>query len=112
MTGFRHILHPTDFSDSSELALAKAVDMARQCKAKLTILHAYGEPMLAEGLAYAPDFRPELEAELQDVAKGETDVEIRRVLRIGTPAEAVNEFARQHECDLIVMGTHGRSGLM
>jgi nucleotide-binding universal stress UspA family protein len=33
------------------------------------------------------------------------------VLRVGTPAEAIVDYARDHNCDLIVIGTHGRTGL-
>jgi nucleotide-binding universal stress UspA family protein len=111
MTGFTHILHATDFSESSELALARAVDLARQCGAKLTLIHAYVGPLMSEGFAYVPDIRPELEERLAKVAEGEPDVEFDRVLRVGTPAEAIVDYARDHNCDLIVIGTHGRTGL-
>jgi nucleotide-binding universal stress UspA family protein len=112
MTGFTHILHATDFSESSERACAKAVDLARQCGAKLTVIHAYVAPFMSEGFAYVPDVRPELEEQLDHVAEGEPNVEIDRVLRVGTPAETIVDYAREHNCDLIVIGTHGRTGLM
>ena len=111
MTGFTHILHATDFSESSELASAKAVDLARQCGAKLTVIHAYAEPLMAEGFAYVPDIRPELEEHLARVAQGEPNVEIERALLVGSPAETIVDYAREHNCDLIVTGTHGRTGL-
>lgn len=112
MTGFTHILFATDFSESSELACARAVDLARQCGAKLTVIHAYAEPLMAEGFAYVPDVRPELEAHLARVAEDEPNVDVKRVLLVGTPAETIVEYAREHECDLIVIGTHGRTGLL
>jgi nucleotide-binding universal stress UspA family protein len=111
MTGFTHILHPTDFSESSELACAKAVELAKQCGAKLTILHAYANPALVEGAWPIPDPGPELNEALSAVASDEPTVAIERVLRVGTAAEEIVEYARWHDCDLIVMGTHGRTGL-
>jgi nucleotide-binding universal stress UspA family protein len=39
------------------------------------------------------------------------DIEIRRALEEGDPAEQILRFAKSHPCDLIVIGTHGRSGI-
>lgn len=111
MTGFTNILHPSDFSEASQAACDKAVDLARQCGAKLTVLHAYAEPLMAEGFAYVPDLRPELEDALSLVANVGPTPAVERVLRVGIPAETIVEYARRHNCDLIVMGTHGRTGL-
>ena len=111
MTGFTNILHPTDFSESSQLACAKAVDLARQCGAKLTVIHVYVEPLMSEGFAYVPDIRPELEEQLARVAEDQPFAEIGRVLRVGIPAETIVDYAKEHNCDLIVIGTHGRTGL-
>ena len=111
MTGFTNILHPTDFSEASELACERAVDLARQCGAKLTLLHAYANPVAVEGGWALPDPRPELEDALSLVANEDQSLAVVRVLRMGTPAESIIEYAREHNCDLIVMGTHGRTGL-
>jgi nucleotide-binding universal stress UspA family protein len=111
LTGFTRILHATDFSESSEFACTRAVDLARQCGAKLTVIHAYAEPLMAEGFAYVPDIRPELEERLARIAEGEQNVELERVLEVGTPAETIVDYAREQDCDLIVLGTHGRTGL-
>ena len=112
MSGFVHILHPTDLSDASQAACDRAIDLARQCGAQLTVLHVYANPLLAEGFAYVPDPRPELEEALSLVANVPGPPAVARVLRVGVPAEAIVEYAREHNCDLVVMGTHGRTGLM
>ena len=71
MLAVRTILHPTDFSEASELACAKAVELARQCGAKLTILHVYADPALfAEGWNI-PDPRPQLQEALDLIAANE-----------------------------------------
>jgi universal stress protein A len=111
MTGFTHVLHPTDFSDASQGACERAVELARQCGAKLTVLHVYAHPLMAEGFAHVPDPTPELEERLSYVAHEELPIPVARSLRVGTPAEQIVAFAREHCCDLIVMGTHGRTGL-
>ena len=110
MIGFTNILHPTDFSEASQYAGERAVDFAKQCGAKLTVLHAYASPAALEGGFVLPDPVPELEAAIDRVAD-DPHVEVERVLRVGTPAETIVEFAERHHCDLIVMGTHGRTGL-
>ena len=111
MAGFTNILHSTDFSEASGLACEHAVRLARQCGAKLTVLHVYPDPTRVPDAWSIRDPRPELEDVLSRVAAGAADVSVERLLRIGTPAERIVEYARSHHCDLIVMGTHGRTGL-
>jgi hypothetical protein len=54
MTGLTSILHPTDFSETSALACAKAVELAKQCGAELTILHTYSNGALFEAAPPIP----------------------------------------------------------
>jgi nucleotide-binding universal stress UspA family protein len=111
MAGFKRILHPTDFSEASQLGCVKALELARQCGAKLIVLHAYANPVSVEGMWAVPDPRPELEEALGMIAADEPAFPVERVLRVGTPAETIIAYAQRHNCDLIVMGTHGRTGL-
>ena len=111
MTGFTSILHPTDFSEASRLACERAVELARQCGAKLTVLHVFADPTAAPDAWQIRDPRPELEDALSLVAADAVDVDVDRVLRVGTPSETIIEYARRHNCGVIVMGTHGRTGL-
>jgi nucleotide-binding universal stress UspA family protein len=111
MHGFRNILFATDFSETSELACQRAVELARQSGATLTIFHAYADPTALSEAWAVIDPRPDLERTLLHVASDVHDVEIHRVIYMGAPAELIVEYAQQHNSDLIVMGTHGRSGL-
>ena len=111
MRGFTSILHPTDFSEASQLACVNAVELARQCGAKLTVLHVYPDPTRVPDAWSIHDPRPELEDALGLVAADVPDVPVERLLRVGTPAETIVEYAKRHNCDVIVMGTHGRTGL-
>ncbi|MCI0738704.1 MAG: universal stress protein [Gemmataceae bacterium] len=111
----RTILFPTDLSEASESALGVAFSLARDYHARLIVLHiaSFGqglpysalEAMLKESSAY----RRELEDQLRQCQKPECHAEFR--VEEGDPAEQIARVAREARCDLIVMGSHGRTGL-
>jgi len=108
------ILFPTDFSSASEAALDQAISLARDANAKLLLLHV-AEPLPAYGdvpyyAAAEPDV-PELERRLHAVPVDER-VRVERRVVVGFPAEQILAQAAKDEVDMIVMGTHGRTGLM
>jgi nucleotide-binding universal stress UspA family protein len=97
----RRVLFPTDFSDASRAAGATAAAVARQFGAELTVLYVVPpvtDPSPSKGLAA-------LAAELDQGVAVKTEV------ASGIPARRIVAYARQHDIDLIVMGTHGRTGL-
>jgi universal stress protein A len=113
------ILVPIDFSECSKKALRYALPLARQHGAALTLLHivppAYG------GGEYAGFNFAELEANMQaagekdlaQLARDEVPAEIpaETLVRIGHPGQEVVGLARSLLADLIVISTHGRTGL-
>src|SRR5262245_36501796 len=105
------ILYATDLSEASRPACAQAVELARQCGATLTILHAFAEPTTVAEAWGVIDPRSDIDTALKYVASDVHDVEIHRLLYVGSPAETIVEYAREHGFDVIVMGTHGRSGV-
>ena len=124
MTRLTKILCPTDFSEHSEHALAYAATLAKEYDATLLVLHvdtplspaAYG--MAFEGLpppsVLTDDLREarhRLMEDLRRVRPPISNLKIEHHLMEGAPAEAILEFARRSGCDLIVMGTHGRTGV-
>lgn len=119
MGPYRHLLAPTDFSEPSRHALDVAADLAVVFGAKLTLVHAFEVPGYAyAGINYAP---VDLVTPLQDAAKDllARALEATRqkvpaaeaVLRLGAPWDEVLAVAKETGADLIVMGTHGRSGI-
>ena len=111
------ILVPIDFSDCSLDALEYAAQVARQFKARVTILHVM-EPVsygLDFTLSHAadPDRRERIRARLSDLTAALTrsGVETDHVLRGGLPADAIINYERAEAKDLIIMGTHGRRGI-
>jgi len=111
------ILHPTDFSERSEPALRLAGALSRDYGAHLIVLHvAVPPPLLAYGEGYVP---PETDAhlvecreQLRQLSLPDTGgIRAERRLLEGDPATEIVREARDIHADLIVMGTHGRTGL-
>jgi nucleotide-binding universal stress UspA family protein len=117
---FRHILVPLDFSDIAEPPVKLGAELARTCRAKLTLLSVVDDSfpnpdILSLQLPWADYYRHLREQartsleEVRDTLPKELPVEI-AVVR-GKPAQAIAQFAAEAGCDLIVMATHGTSGL-
>jgi nucleotide-binding universal stress UspA family protein len=110
------LLFPTDFSTLSQPALEMATDLARQRDAKLLIVHVE-EPPIAYGggeLYYGVDEpdQEELKRMLAAVKPTDPSVAYEHRLLIGSPATAIVHLAETEGVDMIVMPTHGRTGLM
>ena len=116
----QHMLVPVDFSPYAEQAVEYAIGLAQKLQARLTLLHVVDTTPLGvvEGAAMLPpsywqaldmDLAQRLEEPLTRVQNrglhGET------VIVHGTPFQTIIETARDKGVDLIVMGTHGRTGL-
>ena len=112
MINIRKILYATDFSSYSNQAYFHAVALAENHGASLSILYVYtpGSPM--------PDIRGRREADrqywrdqLEQIRPVDSSISVRHVFREGDPATEIIRFAAEAGSDLIVMGTHGRTGL-
>jgi nucleotide-binding universal stress UspA family protein len=110
------ILFPTDFSTAGRAALETATALARDRGAKLLIVHVE-EPPIAYGggeLYYGidePD-RHELQRMLSEVVPTDPAVGFEHRLLLGNPAGAIVHLAEKEAVDMIVMPTHGRTGLV
>ncbi len=114
MNRIKGVLVPTDFSETSDAALQHGVDMARFFGARLYFVHVPG----ATGENFEADFPlPEFEAAVQK--RLETFIsreELARLqpeyaIRVGPTSDEIVRYAEAREVDLIVMGTHGRTGM-
>ena len=121
MPTFRRILHPSDFSPASRPAFKMAVEMAKANRAELLILHVLPElPMVPEDYAAAATYeelrrgrRVDGQKQLGRLVATARAAGIRAsgILRdTGVPAEQIARLARARRADVIVMGTHGRTG--
>jgi len=125
MTEFRNILVPYDFSPHARAALSTAVALAQRLGAQLHLIHVVQSPSFvygygAYGAAAAPPpvdmatLREGAMQSLQAVADGVEDLPKQPAIHVveGTStAEMIREEAEELGADLIVMGTHGRTGL-
>jgi nucleotide-binding universal stress UspA family protein len=122
MSRIRTILHPTDFSRASAPAFKRAVQMAKDNRAQLLILHilAPASPMLMTD-GYVP---PKVYDDMEAAARAEAQKQLRRlvekakhsgarvkpILLEGIAHERIIQAARSRKADLVVIGTHGRTG--
>lgn len=120
MPKIKKILAPTDFSELSKLGLRYAFELARDTGAELIVYHAidfgdeWAEPK--REIAAYPDIlehsRKKLDSFLMaNFADHMNLVEVRTSVEIGTPTKSIDEKATSDEVDMIVMSTHGRTGL-
>lgn len=98
----RAVLFPTDFSAASDRAGAVARELARQAGARMHVVHVV-PPVTSPGQAR------QLLADLGGSLGPEERVET--ALLAGRPAREIVRYAREREIDLIVLGTHGRTGV-
>jgi nucleotide-binding universal stress UspA family protein len=108
------IVVPTDFSAASDAVLNYATTLAKDTGATLLITHVE-EPMPAyvgEGYYGMPNPpNPEVRRMLEAVRPADAAVKYEHRILIGNPAEEIVRLAADEHADLIVMGTHGRTGL-
>ena len=113
MDMIRRILCPTDFSDAANTAVKYAEKLALQTGADLYLVHAFDTPieMTVIGQTHPLDawHREQLD---QSLVESPLANRIIRLLHAGSAGEVICWMAQEHNCDLIVMGTHGHGGLM
>jgi nucleotide-binding universal stress UspA family protein len=115
----RHILVPTDFSDSSREAFETAIEMARDTGARLTLFHVHHVPTTIFPdviLPITPELVHDIEHSVDQMLQHLTE----RARKAGVTADWQTTFGTTHveicllaetsDVDLIVIGTHGRSG--
>lgn len=117
-----NILVPTDFSDLSKVAIRYAVDMAKKMKGKVTLLH------VIDTAQHASSMRLRLSSLIDELVKmAEEDFEsvlaeanksnkggkpIKHSIELGSSfVDAVARYAKKNKANLIIIGTHGASGL-
>ncbi|MFH0945334.1 MAG: universal stress protein [Planctomycetota bacterium] len=121
MLKFKRILCPVDFSDDSRIALAHAADIARVAGGELVVLHVV-EPILYPveyGMAPVPTVDLESTAtanartKLEELVSAEVTagVSVSTQVIFGRADSKVCDFAAEGDFDLIVLATHGLTGL-
>src|SRR3954470_8955760 len=114
MIALQRILVPNDFSETSQAAVRYAIGLARNFGARIHLLHVGDQARLD----LETEFPLGLEGAVEDALRErllkilppaeQAELKPQFVVRAGVPAAEIVRYAKDHEVDLIVMGTHGR----
>ena len=115
------IIHPTDFSDTAQAAEGQALSLARALGAELVFVHVALETMRYGETPFGPGAAADVQATHREwahralaeraAAAREAGVAARAIVAVGTAPEVIVRTAEDERAQMIVMGTHGRSGL-
>lgn len=120
LPNYEHLLVPTDGSEGARDALDHAVDIATAAGARLTVLSVVDSRAFTGGFETGPtlpNIREQLQEYAEDAASAlveratEAGVDVESAVTVGLPANEITAYAEANDADLVVMGTHGRSGL-
>jgi nucleotide-binding universal stress UspA family protein len=117
----KSILFPTDFSEGSAEALKYAVEFANRYGAKLYVLHVIYDVAKASGW-YVPHVSMDaIYKDIQEGARKELDnfgvnelggiKNVERIVQTGVPYQEIMNCAVKNKIDMIIIGTHGRTGI-
>jgi nucleotide-binding universal stress UspA family protein len=118
----RRIVHPSDFSTASGAAFKKAIEMAKADRAELMVVHVLSPVVPVAGEGYvSPKMYEDIVTSARAWGRKQLDKLVAKAKSAGVRAngfvlegsahEQIARFARSKHADLVVMGTHGRSGL-
>lgn len=119
--GLKKILVPIDFSDHSKKALRYALPFARQFKAQLELMYVVEPTIYPSDFGFGQVGFPDVEKELHEKATLELreliesnvpkTMKCTAVVSTGIPFVEITTFAQAEEIDLIIVATHGRTGV-
>jgi nucleotide-binding universal stress UspA family protein len=121
MIALKNILVPVDFGEASDVALKYGRDLARSYGARLHVLHVVEDLMTRYAVEY-PMNMPDVQQDVERTARQQVDSLVTRedrtqlnvapVVRTSNmTANTIVNYAGEERIDLIVMGTHGRTGV-
>jgi len=121
MANYKNILVAVDFSDAVDSVILKAIDVAKRNQAKMTLFHVieYLPPM---DVSYEPILNTNWAMDSDLLVKHATDSlkklsdkyylkEVKQIVVVGTAKYEICAYAVEKNCDLIIMGAHGRHGI-
>jgi len=115
MMRLKTILHATDFSPQAEAAFQLASSLARDHMARLVVLHVAPVPanFTGEGMITppVPTDLTSVRERLCQIGKDYPSLAVHHLLSEGDPVTEIIATAKDNQSDMIVIGTHGRSGL-
>jgi len=121
MSEYTHVLVAVDFSTSADQVLTKANEIARRNKAKLSLLHVVEylppidsafDPIIAGNwMIDEEELVKHAKKSLQKLIEQHNLKNVELEVLLGTPKHEISQFVKDHQCDLVIMASHGRHGL-
>ena len=121
MSNYTHILMAIDFTKSGEQILAKALDIAeRNNNAKLSMLHVVeyispvdyaNDPMAINWGVGDNEMLEQAKKSLQNFSKQHNLKNVDLSVEFGRPKQVISQFVKDQQCDLVIIGSHGRHGI-
>ncbi|MGE3889312.1 MAG: universal stress protein [Vicinamibacterales bacterium] len=122
MIALKHVMVPTDFSETSDVALKYGKAFAAAFGATLHVVHVieepYGQPWAVEAYGFSlaalqDEWIKEAKGRMEKILTDEERASLKAVTTtvLGHPVMEILRYAKDHDVDLIVMGTHGRGPL-
>jgi universal stress protein A len=120
MNDYKHVVAAIDFSRSADQVLIKARDIAQRNNARLSLVHVveylppmdYGsEPLMTDWGISEEELLEQAEQSLQKISKQHKLENADLNVLSGTPKQEISRFVEEQQCDLVVLGSHGRHGI-
>ncbi len=120
MSNYAHILMAIDFTKSGEQILAKALDIAERNNAKLSILHVVeytlpldyaNDPMIINWAVNDNETLEQAKKSLKKFSKQHNLKNVDLNVEFGRPKQVISQFVKDQQCDLVIIGSHGRHGI-
>jgi universal stress protein A len=120
MNDYKHVVAAIDFSRSADQVLIKARDIAQRNNARLSLLHVVeymppidyeSEPLISNWGVDEEDMLEQAEQSLQKISGQHKLENADQSVLLGTPKHEISQFVKDKQCDLVVLGSHGRHGI-
>lgn len=120
MSRYNRILVPVDFSDASVEAIKAAIELALELNAELQVIHICQmhasdllEGSMGDAITIESQSVSEAKKNLDEFIKNHVSngISVSTSISTGDPHNEINQAAKELNADMIVMGTHGRTGL-
>ncbi|WP_101758847.1 universal stress protein [Oceanicoccus sp. KOV_DT_Chl] len=115
---YRHILVAIDLLDTDIAVLKKACEIAKTYNADVSVIHVcdahvtgYGEATAKHHIANDMQIKQQCFPLIKSMLQQVDSEHVKTELLFGRPADVIHQFAEQKDCDLIVVGSHGYSGV-
>ena len=120
MSDYTHILMAVDFTKSADQILAKALDIAQRNNAKLSMLHVVeymppvdyaSDPMAINWVVDDNEMLEHAKKSLEKFSKQHSLKNVDLHVEFGRPKQVISQFVKDQQCDLVIIGSHGRHGI-